>query len=280
MSLDDARKKLEELKRLEEERKKKKRELKERQKQRPLSDPIEKPIRMTRSTSHQENLQGSILGTIGSLNVILSQEIVNQLLEKIWNMDDIDNPSIDEQIIKMVKEHTSEFKLPFESQKLIQHARDRTFFMINSTKKLSYREFRQNWQLYCGPGLPIDFDPQRREFTQLLTNKFKQHWVDEKGLPLSEGMFQMLYRMEREPKAIERLFELVQNSYIELMSEVELSAYFKRIRKNIAKIFKDQFFHMLSTSISHPPAPMNKSKTRINHQEMDEEEDEEFDDEN
>lgn len=279
MSLDDARKKLEELKRLEEERKKKKKELKERQKNRITVEEGERPVRTSRAALRQEPSQSSIQGSIGSLNVILTQEIVNQLLQKIWIMDDLENSAIDDQILKMIKEHPSEFKLPFESQKLIQQAREKTFFMVDSSKKLPYREFRQSWQQYCGPGLPIDFDPQRREFTQLLTNKYKQHWVDEKGIPLSEGMFQMLYRMEREPKAIERLFELIQNSYMELMSETELRTYFKHLRKNIAKIFKDQFFHMLSSSSSQASPLVAKTKTSRIQQEIDEDESEEFDDE-
>ena len=55
----------------------------------------------------------------------------------------------------------------------------------------------------------------------------------------------MLYRMEREPKALERLFELLQESYLSLTSESDLKAYLTQMRIRIARIIKEEVLNLL-----------------------------------
>jgi hypothetical protein len=130
--------------------------------------------------------------------------------------------------------------------KLYSKIRDNVFFILNSGKRIPYNEFRQSWQQYVGPGLDIDFNPKRREFVQLLTNRFKPLWVDSEGIPLSEGLFQMLYRIEREPKAIERLFEFLEESYFNVMNDQDKRAFFTKIRIQITKIIKEDLLDFIN----------------------------------
>ena len=80
----------------------------------------------------------------------------------------------------------------------------------------------------------------RKEFVKFLTNKYKMNWVSKDGNLLKEGTFQMLYRMEREPKAIERIAQEISYNYKNLIDQGHLRSYLYQFRKSITKLIKDQ----------------------------------------
>ena len=94
----------------------------------------------------------------------------------------------------------------------------------------------------------------------------------------------MLYRMEREPKALERLFELLQESYLSLTSESDLKAYLTQMRIRIARIIKEEVLNLLQggTQLSPQKKKMKKmnSPSSSNLKESPSDEDEDIDEYN
>lgn len=206
----------------------------------------------------------SIQGHIGSVKISFTQELLNQILQKIWDLDKFENASLDNTIIDLIQKRPTDYKVNVDKTKLFAKLRENVFFVLNSGKRIPYSEFRQTWQQYVGTGLDIDFNPKRREFVQLLTNRFKPHWVDGEGIPLSEGLFQMLYRIEREPKAIERLFEFLEESYFNLMAEQDKRAFFNKIRIQITKIIKEELLDFINLQKGNLKPNLDKSsETKI-----------------
>jgi len=234
MSLDETRKRLEELKRLEEEKKKRK---KERAKRSPEDGGGGREPRSPKG--------GQIQGKIGSVAISFTPELLDQMLAKIWTLDNLQNPGLDHALLDSIQAHPGDFALPLDAQKFFVKARENVFFKLSDQKRIGYQEFRQTWQQYCGPGMEVEFHPRRMEFTQLFTNRYKWRWVDAAGAPLSEGMFQMLYRIEREPKALERLVGLLQENYLAIASGPELQAFLAGLRARIARLIKEDLLNLM-----------------------------------
>jgi len=241
MSLDKIRQQLEERKRAEQIKLVQEEERKKRRKE-------NKQIQKSERTEDSPSLQGNI----GSLSISFSQELLNRILSEVWELDNSVNTSLDSAIYDFFAQHPVEIKMPIDKRRFFTKIRNDVFFVLNSGKRMKYEEIRMTWQAYCGHGMDIDFKNQRKEFVQLFTNRFKAHWVDGNGFPLSEGLFQLLYRIEREPKAIDRIFDFIDDSYPELINEQELRTYLTHLRFRIAKIIKEELLTKLKEPIKEP----------------------------
>jgi hypothetical protein len=239
MSLDEIRRQLEE---------KKQREIEKKQKdqERAKAKKLAKENQLKETRRVENSIDSSIQGNIGSVKILFTQDLLNLILQKIWDLDKTENSVLDNAIIDLIQKRPADFRVNMDITKLYSKIRENVFFVLNSGKRVPYNEFRQSWQQYVGSGLDIDFNPKRREFVQLLTNRFKPHWVDSEGIPLSEGLFQMLYRIEREPKAIERLFEFLEESYFNVMNDQDKRAFFNKIRIQITKIIKEELLDFIN----------------------------------
>jgi len=88
---------------------------------------------------------------------------------------------------------------------------------------------------------------KRKEFVQFLTNHYKPNWVKSNGTPLSEEEFQILYRLEREPRAIERIIEFIEGNYFNFVQKDSMEEFLNKIRTLVAKIIKDQLLNIVKT---------------------------------
>ncbi|UYP47254.1 hypothetical protein NEF87_003539 [Candidatus Lokiarchaeum ossiferum] len=220
MSLDEAKRKLEQLKLEMEEKKKKGNKTKAKPKK-------------TKSKS------SSLESKIGEMDVAISKQILDLLLDKIWTLDNIENEALDKDIKEIYQNEIGQHPLLVDSQKLFSLVRDQSFFKLRSGKLLSYNEFRQTWQNYCGAGKMYILSG-RKEFVKFLTNKYKMNWVDQNGQLLKEGTFQLLYRLEREPKAVERIAQEISYNYNLLIDDKRLDNYLFQFRKAITKLIKKE----------------------------------------
>jgi hypothetical protein len=269
MSLDELRKKQEELRlqkaREEEERKKKREDAKKRQKERKTDV---NSIQRTSSGARSGDLQGNI----GSFSISFTQELLNSLLQKIWYVDSLENTSVDNQLITYLQTHPSEFDLRIDTQSMLNKARKHVFFVTNNGDRIPYDEFRQRWMDFWQE-LTYEYTPKRKEFVQLLTNRFKNRWVDQDGHHLSEEIFQLLYRMEREPRAVERLLGFTQSNLIEVIPERDLRTFITRIRALVSKTIKEDLLNLLELTKT---APENKKNflSRVKKYDLDDDEEE------
>jgi hypothetical protein len=258
MALDELRRQREEKKRLENEKKRKTADAKK-QRQEKEKKPKEINTESVRTTNP------SIQGQIGQVSISFTQNLLNLILQKIWSLDNYQNPALDLAILELFKKNANDFKIDFDTRKLFTQIHEQVFFVLNSGSRIPYLKFRQTWQQHCGPGLDIDFNPKRKEFIQLLTNRFKPHWVDNDGNPLSEGAFQMLYRIEREPKAIERLFEYLHDHLLDLVKDTEFQDFLMRQRRIIAKLIKEDLLNLLNISKDISLEPIKKPVKSTEH---------------
>lgn len=221
MSLDEAKRKLEQQLKLEMEAKKKR-------------------SKQTKAKSKKTSQRAlSLESKIGDIDVAISKQILDLLLEKIWTLDNSNNDELDISIKKIYQTEIGQHPLLIDSQKLFNSVREQAFFKLNSGKLLPYNEFRQTWQNYCGEGKMFSLSG-RKEFVKFLTNKYKLNWVDQNGYLLKEGTFQILYRLEREPKAIERIAQEISYNYGSLIDEKRLDNYLFQFRKAITKLIKEE----------------------------------------
>ena len=192
----------------------------------------------------------SIQANIGDLTLLLTQQHVNDLLAKIWNLDFHTYKELDLAIRKYFDEEGKRQKILLDKSAIIDSIRSTAFFKFPDGNMLSYNTFRQDWQYYVGPDKPLNLPGKRKEFVQFLTNHYKPNWVKSNGTCLTEEEFQILYRLEREPRSIERILEYIEANYFTFVQKDSMEEYLTKIRVTIAKIIKDQLLNLVKTEQS------------------------------
>lgn len=138
----------------------------------------------------------------------------------------------------------NQLRLKFDRQLLYQRIRNESYFQLTSDLRIPYSNFRKNWQQLIKPYPELKMSSPRKEFVQLIKNSLKSRWVHEDGTPLSEGEFQILYRLEREPKAIERIVEYLESNWLNFIIKKDLEIFIREIRRSITKIIKESLFDL------------------------------------
>ena len=204
-----------------------------------LKQEMEKKKKQKTKSKKTSKKATSLDSKIGDLEVSISKQMLDMLFKKIWSLDTNQNIELDAQMMEIYQQEIGQHPLLIDSQKLFNSIRDNSYFKLESGKLLSYKEFRQTWQSYCGSGKMYILSG-RKEFVKFLTNKYKMNWVTSDGKSLKEGTFQMLYRLEREPKAIERIVQEISFNQHKFIDEKTLENYIFQFRKSITKLIKEQ----------------------------------------
>ncbi|WP_457558082.1 hypothetical protein [Candidatus Harpocratesius sp.] len=188
--------------------------------------------------------KASIMLQIGNLNVQIDKKTLETLFQKIWELDLAENFELDDAIYSYFNSSKDRIRLKFDRKLLYQRIRNESFFQLSSDLRISYFEFRKNWQHLIKPYPELKMSSPRKEFVQLIKNNLKSRWVHEDGTQLSEGEFQILYRLEREPKAIERIIEYLETHWLNFIEKKDLEIFMREIRQSITKIIKESLFDL------------------------------------
>lgn len=178
--------------------------------------------------------------SIGAFQAHITKPILEELLQNIWNMDQLDQQPLDDAIYAYFSNEKDQIRLHFDRKKMYKQIRDRAFFQLSPDTRVSYYDFRKNWQSLILPYPKLHLSSPRKEFVQYIKNSLKSRWVYQDGTPLSEGEFQILYRLEREPKAIERLVEYLESNWLAFLKKEDLELLIRDIRLSITKIIKEK----------------------------------------
>lgn len=177
---------------------------------------------------------------IGEMTLNIKRNIFQDLLQTMWQIDKPIHSELDKTVMKYFDSAKNQLPLKFDRQKLYQKIRQNSYFQLSHSQRIPYHEIRQNWQTLIQPYPDLKMPSPRKEFVQLIKNSLKSRWVHQDGTPLSEGEFQILYRLEREPKAIERMVEYLENNWMEFVKEESFQYFVQNLRINIAKIIKEE----------------------------------------
>jgi len=187
--------------------------------------------------------QDYIMSNIGDISIQVSKPYIDGLFQKIWTLDLYDNKEIDEKMMEVFKAEARQFPIQLDKALIFQTVRNNAFFKLKDGKLIPYETFRQKWNAYVTSGQLPALGGKRKEFIQFMTNKFKTNWVNGQGIMLSEEEFQILYRLEREPKGMERIFDYIEDNFFRLIESKAMDSYLKQMRMAIAKILKDELMN-------------------------------------
>jgi hypothetical protein len=191
----------------------------------------------------------------GNMKLHITPTHINNILTHIWKLDDYSNDALDTTIANNFETQALQYRLPLDKSMIINQIRSQAYFKPPSEFPIPYTEFKMKWRDYVGENKEIEYKGSRKEFVQLMTNRYKNYWVQSNGNPLPEDVFQLLYRLEREPKAMERIFEYMEANYFSLIKDDTLGQFLRQMRINISKIIKEQLMNLVNT-----PSPGEKQR--------------------